>query len=117
VLAQHTHSSNTGRYELTQYYATTIDAGLLEYQERSDKLARNLETTLQTDYIHPFSEKNTLETGAKAILRQVNSNYSLNTLLQARQVDFAHNPRRFNRFDYQQNVLAIYSIYNLAVGK
>jgi ferric enterobactin receptor len=58
-----------------------------------------------------------LETGAKAILRQVNSNYSLDTLLQARQVDFAHNPRRSNMFDYQQNVLAIYSIYNLAVGK
>jgi ferric enterobactin receptor len=117
VLAQHTRSTNTGRYALSQYHAADIDGGPVEYQERSDNLARNLETTLQTDYIHPFSEKNTLETGAKAILRQVSSDYSLDTLLQARQVDFAHSPRRSNAFDYHQNVLAVYGTYNLAAGK
>jgi len=117
ALAQHTRSSNNGRYELAQYHAAAIEGGPLEYQERSDNLARNLETTLQTDYIHPFSEKNTLETGAKAILRQVSSDYSLDTLLQARQVDFAHSPRRSNAFDYRQNVQALYGTYNLAAGK
>ncbi|MGI4873907.1 MAG: TonB-dependent receptor domain-containing protein [Janthinobacterium lividum] len=117
VLAQHTRSTNTGRYNLAQYHAADVAAGPLEYQERSDNRARNLETTLQTDYTHPFGEKNSLEAGTKAILRQVSSDYALDTLLQARQSDFAHSARRSNAFDYQQNIAAAYGTYHLAVGK
>jgi outer membrane receptor protein involved in Fe transport len=117
VLAQHTRSGNTGRYDLNQYHAATIEGGPLEYRERSSNLARNLETTLQTDYTHPFKEKTTLEVGAKAILRQVSSDYSLDTLLLARQPDFARSPRRSNAFDYQQDVAATYGTLNLAAGK
>ena len=117
VLAQHTRNTNASRYALSQYRAPTIEQGPLEYQERSSNLARNLETTLQTDYTHPFSEKNTLEVGAKAILRGVSSDYGLDTLLLARQGDFARSPRRSNAFDYQQDVGAAYGTLNLAAGK
>jgi ferric enterobactin receptor len=117
VLAQHTRSSNTGRYALEQYHAAAIEAGPLEYQERSSNLSRNLETTLQTDYTHPLKDKNTVEVGAKAILRQVSSDYSLDTLLQARQADFARSPRRSNAFDYQQDVAATYGTLNASLGK
>ncbi|RYY11198.1 MAG: TonB-dependent receptor, partial [Cytophagaceae bacterium] len=117
MLAQHTRSSNTGRYELGQYHAATIEGGPLEYQERSSNLSRNLETTLQTDYTHPLKNKNTLEMGAKAILRQVSSDYSLDTLLQARQTDFARSPRRSNAFDYEQDVAAAYGTLNASAGK
>ncbi len=117
VLGQHTRSTNTGSYNLAQYHAPTIEDGPLEYQERSDNRARNLETTLQTDYTHPFTEKNTLEIGAKAVLRQVSSDYSLDTLLTAQQADFAHSPRRSNAFNYNQNVGAAYGTYNFAWGK
>jgi ferric enterobactin receptor len=47
----------------------------------------------------------------------VSSDYSLDTLLQARPMDFAHSPRRSNAFDYHQSVLAVYGTYNLAAGK
>jgi ferric enterobactin receptor len=117
VLAQHTRSSNTGRYALNQYHAATIEGGPLEYQERNNNLSRNLETTLQTDYTHPLKEKNTLEMGAKAILRQVSSDYSLDTLLLARQADFARSARRSNAFDYEQDVAAAYGTLNAAAGK
>jgi len=117
VLGQHTRSSNTGRYALGQYHAATLGGGPLEYQERSSNLSRNLETTLQTDYTHPFKNKNTLEMGAKAILRQVSSDYSLDTLLLARQADFASSPRRSNAFDYQQDVAAAYGTLNASAGK
>ena len=117
MLVQHTRSNNDQQYSLEQYHADNIAAGPLEYQERSTNLARNLETTLQTDYTHPLSEKNTIETGAKAILRQVSSDYSLDTLLVAEQPDFMRSPRRSNAFDYHQNVLAAYGTYNFALGK
>ncbi|GAB3304628.1 TonB-dependent receptor [Hymenobacter tenuis] len=117
VLAQHTVSRNNQNYRLDQYGAADILGGPLEYREQSANLARNLETTLQTDYTHPLSEKNTLETGAKLIRRQVLSNYTLDTMLVARQADFTRSLRRSNAFDYSQNVLAAYGTYNFALGK
>ncbi|WP_324676522.1 TonB-dependent receptor domain-containing protein [Hymenobacter sp. GOD-10R] len=117
MLAQHTRSTNTGRYSLDQYHDAAIENGPLEYRERSTNLARNLETTLQTDYTHPTSEKNTLEAGAKVILRQVSSDYSLDTLLLAKQPDFVRSPRRSNAFNYQQNVASAYSTYSFSMGK
>jgi ferric enterobactin receptor len=92
-------------------------AGALEYRERSLNLARNLETTLQTDYTHPFRDSTTLESGAKLIRRSVSSDYSLDTILLREQSDFARSPLRSNAFDYQQNVLAAYSTYNFMGGK
>lgn len=117
VLAQHTRSSNTGRYSLDQYGGADAAVGPLEYRERSTNLARNLETTLQTDYTHPVSEKSTLEVGAKAILRQVSSDYSLDTLLLSKQPDFIRSPRRSNSFNYNQNVASAYGTYSFSLGK
>jgi outer membrane receptor protein involved in Fe transport len=117
MLAQHTRSNNDGRYSLDQYPLRPSENELREYQERSGNLARNLETTLQTDYTHPFSEKNTLEGGAKAILRDVSSTYSLDTLLQAKQTDFVRSAQRSNSFDYSQNVVAAYGTYNMAASE
>ncbi|WP_262920677.1 outer membrane beta-barrel family protein [Hymenobacter sp. 5516J-16] len=117
VLAQHTRSHSDESYRLDQYKSADVKQGLLEYRERSANLARNLETTLQSDYTHPFGEKNTLETGAKLIRRQVSSDYTLDTLQLNRQADFARSPRRSNAFDYSQNVLAAYGTYNFAAGK
>ncbi|MBX0291288.1 TonB-dependent receptor [Hymenobacter sp. HSC-4F20] len=117
VLAQHTRNRSDESYRLDQYRAAELRGGPLEYREQSLNLARNLETTVQTDYTHPFGEKNTLETGAKMIRRHVTSDYSLDTLLTDRHDGFVRNPRRSNAFDYQQNVLAAYGTYNFAWGK
>ncbi|QIX61149.1 TonB-dependent receptor [Hymenobacter sp. BT18] len=124
VLAQHTQNRNTQEYSLDQYHAADVQKGPLEYQERSHNLARNTETTLQTDYTHPFSPTSTLEAGAKTIRRTVSSDYSLDTLLTRVQPDFVRSVRRSNAFDYNQNVLAAYatygftldSVYNFSLG-
>lgn len=117
VLAQHTRSRNNQNYRLDQYHSADVLAGPLEYRERSLNLARNLETTLQTDYTHPFRDSTTLESGAKLIRRSVSSDYSLDTVLLSKQSDFTRSPLRSNAFDYQQNVLAAYSTYNFTKGK
>ena len=117
VLAQHTNSRREQSYRLDQYPTATIGEAPIEYREASQNLARNLETTLQTDYILPLKEKTKLEVGAKRIGRQVRSDYSLDTLLAAVQPDFARSARRSNRFDYRQNVLAGYGTYSFALGK
>ncbi|MBT9394981.1 TonB-dependent receptor [Hymenobacter sp. NST-14] len=117
VLAQHTNSRNKQDYRLDQFPTATLGEGPVEYREASLNLAHNLETTLQTDYILPFKEKNKLEVGAKRIGRQVRSDYNLDTLLVAVQPDFTRSRRRSNRFDYRQNVLAGYGTYAFALGK
>jgi outer membrane receptor protein involved in Fe transport len=117
VLAQHSRSRGTQRYTLDQYHAAEIEQGPVEYREQSRNLSVNRETTLQTDYVHPLKEKHTLETGLKAIMRGVGSDYSIDTLLVRRQDDFARSIRRSNAFDYQQNVLSGYGTYRFALGK
>ncbi|QJX46208.1 TonB-dependent receptor [Hymenobacter taeanensis] len=116
VLAQHTSSRSREQYRLNQF-PTSDFRGPVEYQEASHNLARNLETTLQTDYTHPFGEKNTLEAGAKHIRRQASSDYTVDTLLASEQTAFVRSALRSNRFNYHQNVLAAYGTYNVAVGK
>ena len=118
VLAQQSVSRSHQRYSLDQYRTADLSlSGPLEYRERSENLSRNRETTLQTDYAHPFSKTTLLETGAKAILRRVNSDYELDTLLLSRQNDFARSARRSNSFDYRQNVGALYASLGFGLGK
>lgn len=116
VLAQHTSNRSREQYRLDQFPTSEL-RGPIEYQEASRNLARNLETTFQTDYTQPFGEKNTLEVGAKHIRRQVSSDYTLDTLLTSEQTGFVRSPLRSNRFDYHQNVLAAYGTYNFSLGK
>ncbi|MBO3269884.1 outer membrane beta-barrel family protein [Hymenobacter defluvii] len=119
VLGQHSVSRSRQNYTLDQFRAPELveNGNPLEYQERSENLALNRETTIQTDYVHPFKGKTTLETGAKAILRQVNSDYDLDTLRTGQQTDFARNDLRSNAFDYRQNVLAAYGSLGFSLGK
>ncbi|TGD81438.1 TonB-dependent receptor domain-containing protein [Hymenobacter wooponensis] len=116
VLAQHTNSRSREKYRLDQFPTSEL-RGPIEYQEASHNLARNLETTFQTDYTQPFGEKNTLEMGAKHIRRQVSSDYTVDTLLASEQSTFVRSALRSNRFNYHQNVLAAYGTYNFALGK
>ncbi|TGE09930.1 TonB-dependent receptor domain-containing protein [Hymenobacter fodinae] len=116
VLAQHTSNRSREQYRLDQFPTAEL-RGPVEYQEASRNVARNLETTFQTDYTHPFGEKNTLEMGAKHIRRRVSSDYTVDTLLASQQTAFVRSDLRSNRFNYQQNVLAAYGTYNFALGK
>ncbi|MCB2376281.1 TonB-dependent receptor [Hymenobacter sp. BT635] len=113
VLAQHTRNRNQQEYNLDQFAGRTTANSEKNYREESTNLAKNLETTLQTDYAHPFSETALLETGAKAILRRVSSDYDIVTGLATLRFD----PNRSNLFNYSQDVLAAYGTYGFSASK
>ena len=115
VLALHTRNRNLQPYALNQYENQFTATGLPNYRESSDNLSRNLETTLQTDYTHPIGDKRSVEVGGKAILRRVLSDYQIQTAT-GTNGPFVVDPRRSNRFDYDQNVAAAYGTYGFPLG-
>ncbi|MET4105463.1 TonB-dependent receptor [Hymenobacter sp. UYP22] len=117
VLAQHTRNRNVQAYHLDQFAGNTTENLAKNYREESDNLARNLETTLQTDYAHPFSETALLETGAKAILRRVSSDYDVFNSPSVSLLDPVYNPSRSNLFDYNQDVVSGYGTYGFSASK
>jgi len=84
--------------------------GELQQRELNWNNSRNAETTVQADYVHPFKNKSTFETGAKGILRQVGSNFRFSTLDPETQA-FLTDPDRSNAFHYDQDVVAGYATY------
>ena len=80
-------------------------------RERNDNTSRNQESTFQVDYQTPISTNQLLETGGKAILRQVNSDFAY-LIATGENGAFINNPRRQpNGLDYDQNVAAGYLSY------
>lgn len=98
---------------------TLLQTGNFDYlniDERSDNESRNLETTVQVDYVHPFAEGVKLETGGKGIMRSIDSDFYFEGL------DFAtgqyeRDPTRSDEFDYQQDVFAGYASLNVSFAK
>ena len=112
VLALHNYVSNTTADRLDQ---TRPEQGL-DYRETGNNRSRSRETTLQLDYTQPIDSTNLLELGAKAILRNEQSNYRI----QADSLSgegFVLVPSRSNEFSYQQNVLAGYASYGFQLAK
>ncbi|MBJ6108827.1 TonB-dependent receptor [Hymenobacter sp. BT523] len=116
LLAQHSRNRNLQPYSLNQYENQFTATGLPNYRESSDNLSRNLETTLQTDYTHPIGDKRSVEVGGKAILRQVLSDYQIQTAT-GTDAPFVIDQQRSNVFDYDQNVAAVYGTYGFPLGK
>jgi ferric enterobactin receptor len=107
ISSQISRNNSISRYNLDQ--GNPLFPELL-IQERSFNNGGNLESTFQTDYVHPFIKGN-FETGAKAILRNIDSDF----LYEVRDFvtgDYIEDPSRGNTFDYQQNVYAAYVSYN-----
>lgn len=94
----------TGNTEFYQRDLQNINDGL------------NLEYTVQLDYVHPFSEAVKMETGAKAVLRRIDSDYA--TL----QRDTDSDPYQAvslltDIFNYDQDVYAGYVSFNVNLGE
>lgn len=72
----------------------------------------NHETTLQVDYTHPFTKTVKLETGAKAVIRNIISDY--NTQLLSFPEGYVP---VIERFKYDQDVYAGYASMNFLIAK
>ncbi|QIX61148.1 TonB-dependent receptor [Hymenobacter lutimineralis] len=116
VLAQHSRNRNYRFYDVDQFSLVDANAdGTPDFQEFSPNTARNLETTIQTDYVLPIKEKQTLEFGGKLIKRTVESDYRVSRA----EADgiFAEESTLTNVYNYNQDVQAGYATYATPLGK
>ena len=97
-------------------FVQTSSDELLRLTERNKNDGKNRELTFQTDYVHPFSKNLKLETGAKAVIRKIDSDYQYETMdLETGLFNFDYN--RSNEFNYEQDVYAGYASLNINFAK
>lgn len=70
---------------------------------------------IRTDYIHPFSKNRSFEVGARAGIRNIINNYSVEE--RAPGGEFVSLPAFTDNFRYIENIYAAYGIYNDVIGK
>lgn len=104
---QYSDQSNNQDFIITETH--TLE--LLNRDTDVTNTGKNLETTFQVDYTHPFTKAVKLETGAKAVVRNITSTYSTQifTLSGYQPLDEV--------FKYDQDVYAGYASLNFVVAK
>ena len=119
ILGQYANNSGTFGYDYNQFRNsyTTLEPGQASYRERSQGRTPGHEYTLQTDFTQPFGEKQTLETGLKAIWRRTGSVADVDTLNPLVNRDFVRAPLRATDFSYDQSVQAAYATYSFVPTK
>ncbi|GAA4377640.1 outer membrane beta-barrel family protein [Hymenobacter koreensis] len=115
VLAQHNRNRNNREYTFDQF-PLFANSAYDFFQEKSPNLSRNLESTIQTDYVLPLGEKQTVEVGGKMIQRRVASDFEVfRTNLTNGALELQ--PGLSDKYDYDQDVLAGYATYATSLGK
>ena len=113
VLGQAADNSGTFGYDVNQFdgpAARPVEQA--SYRERSRGRTPGTEFTLQTDFVQPLSEKQTLEMGLKSIWRRTGSVAEVDTFLAGQQTGLARSRQRSTDFNYRQNVQAAYATYS-----
>lgn len=64
------------------------------------------EYTFKLDYTHPFLEKYTIETGSQYVINSVSNDFAVSDFIGG---DWINNPDLTDIFDFDQNVLGIYT--------
>ena len=99
----------SGSQDNTDYHFTRLtEADLETRKEQSLNIGKNNEISMQIDYTEPLHAKLLWETGLKTTLRSVISNYNYDSFNFQRN-NYESITARNNRFDYYQNILALYS--------
>lgn len=104
VAFQLSNGENNTDYSVNRQYLLNTD---LDTKENSINDGNNREYTMQTDYAHPFNENLKLETGVKALLRNIDSDYNYSVFNDATN-QYETDNSRTNVFNYFQNVYAGY---------
>ena len=108
LIAQYSRGNNNNRYELFQ---NPFGNSVVDYQERNRNIALNQEWSFQTDFTQPLDSTKTIEVGARATLRNVNSDFRFD-LFNFEEGTYLVLPERTNVFSYSQNVMAAYSVFS-----
>ncbi|WP_460499698.1 TonB-dependent receptor domain-containing protein, partial [Hymenobacter agri] len=118
IVGQYAENSGTFGYDFDQFANSymALETGQASYRERSRGRTPGTEITFQTDFLQPFGEKQTLETGLKAIWRRTGSVADVDGK-QLADADFVRLPGRSTDFDYRQDVQATYATYTNKLSK
>ncbi len=84
--------------------------------ERNVNDGDNTEHTFQVDYVHPVNANIKLETGGKAILRTVRSDFQYE-IYDTEQGEYQIDPNQTDVFNYYQDVVAGYLSSNIKLGE
>lgn len=106
IAAQWTHGTADVDY-LSEYSAFTQN-------QQATNVGTNNEYTVQGDYVLPINKMFKLEAGAKAIIREINSDYDFYNPNQSGQYVF--NPNTSNAYDYGQNVYSTYGLLTTSLS-
>ena len=119
VLGQYARNDGTFGYDFDQFNNSymNLETGRANYRERSRGRTPGSEVTFQTDLTQPFGEKQTFETGLKAIWRHTGSLADVDGLALNQSSDFVRLPGRSTDFSYDQNVQAAYATYTNKLSK
>ena len=111
ILTQFSRMPDNYFYDADRYSTSN----LIIYRQHSTNYSRNKEYTLQTDYTHPFTQKGRndttnikLEIGAKAILRDIGSEYRVEQSIDGSS-ESVPDPAQSNDFAYTQQVYSSYT--------
>jgi len=105
ILAQFSQNKGDNSYTRNQYQGASV--GEISYRENNPNKSQTQERTIQIDYQDPLSKYVQIETGAKMILRHIESDFRFNYDSSGRGA-YTSNPLRTNVFSYDQNVYSGY---------
>ncbi|MCB0548615.1 MAG: TonB-dependent receptor [Phaeodactylibacter sp.] len=88
----------------------------LELDEKNRNDSYNFEYTLQADYVHPLTDAVKLETGAKGVIRRIDSDYQYEAFDQEKQA-YLLNTALSDEFFYDQDVYSAYLSFNIKMGE
>ena len=106
IAAQWTHGTADVDY-LSEYSAFTQN-------QQATNVGTNNEYTVQGDYVLPINKMFKLEAGAKAIIREIKSDYDFYNPNQSGQYVF--NPNTSNAYEYGQNVYSTYGLLTTSLS-
>jgi len=102
ILYTTSNSKNTSNFFQQQDYLT---GGYVSSGSRSNNPGKDRETNISIDYTHPFSDKFTVETGAKGVFEKINNTVATDTLANT---DFIPNANQTYGFNYSRQIYAYY---------
>jgi ferric enterobactin receptor len=116
VLYNASYGNNQNDYSLQQDYLT---AGIPTTGSISNNPGKDKETDISIDYTQPIAKDFTIETGAKAVIENLNNNVISQTFNNGAYIP---NPFQTYGFNYKRNIFAYYlsssfSLFNFIDGK
>ena len=95
-----------GKDQSSVFENTGISGNFNDFNQQTRTNFKEAKYTFKADYTKPFSDKVSLETGAQYVLQHVSNDFAVNNRING---EWVADPNLTNIFEYDQNVLGVYS--------